>query len=78
MAEEGVSPFFVLEIVSPRYRDADVSKKPKIYRRAGVSEYVIVDPRLRDNKIAYTLRGYRMMGGKYMRMEPDAQGRSAA
>ena len=38
VSEEGVKPFFILEVVSPRYRRADVETKPEIYRKAGVCE----------------------------------------
>ncbi len=73
--EEGVNPFFVLEVVSPKYRDADIGKKPSIYRKAGVSEYIIVDPGLKNNRISYTLKGYRLLGGRYVRIKPDKKGR---
>ncbi|MGE0083554.1 MAG: Uma2 family endonuclease [Desulfococcaceae bacterium] len=73
--EEGVSPFFVLEVVSPRYRRVDIFRKPDIYRRAGVSEYFIVDPGLEADKISYTVQGYRLSGNRYMIINPDEQGR---
>ncbi|MEZ4526022.1 MAG: Uma2 family endonuclease [Desulfobacterales bacterium] len=73
--EEGASPFFVLEVVSPRYRRVDIFKKPEIYRRAGVSEYFIVDPGLEADKISYTVQGYRLSGNRYMIINPDEQGR---
>ena len=66
--KEGTSPFFVLEVVSPRYRDADIYRKPTIYRRAGVSEYVIVDSGLEDKHISYSMIGYRLIGNKYTRI----------
>ena len=75
VAEEGVSPFFVLEVVSPRYRRVDIFKKPDIYRRAGVSEYFIVDPGLEADKISYTVQGYRLSGNRYMIINPDKHGR---
>jgi len=73
--EEGVKPFFILEVVSPRYRSADIDKKPEIYRKAGVSEYIIADPGLRDNKISYTVYGYRLIGNRYVKIHPDSRGR---
>ncbi len=73
--EEGVKPFFVLEVVSPRYREADTDKKPAIYRKAGVSEYIIADPGLEDNIISYTLKGYRLIHNRYVKIKPNAQGR---
>ncbi|MCP4110185.1 MAG: hypothetical protein GY749_32460, partial [Desulfobacteraceae bacterium] len=73
--EEGVGPFFVLEMVSPRYRRPDTVDKPVIYRKAGVSEYIIADPGLRKNEISYTVRGYRLIGNRYVKISPDPQGR---
>ncbi|MCP4113705.1 MAG: hypothetical protein GY749_50625, partial [Desulfobacteraceae bacterium] len=73
--EEGVKPFFVLEMVSPRYRRPDTVDKPVIYRKAGVSEYIIADPGLKKNKISYTVRGYRLIGNRYVEASPDPQGR---
>ncbi|MCP4351377.1 MAG: Uma2 family endonuclease [Desulfobacterales bacterium] len=73
--EEGVKPFFVLEVISPRYRKEDIEKKPAIYRKAGVSEYIIVDPGLKNNEISYTLKGYRLLGGRYVKIKPDKKGR---
>ncbi len=73
--EEGVKPFLVLEVVSPRYRDADINKKPDIYRKAGVSEYIIADPNLKGGKISYTVSGYRLIGNRYVKMKSDSQGR---
>ncbi len=73
--EEGVKPFFVLEMVSPRYRKPDTVDKPVIYRKAGVSEYIIADPGLKKNEISYTIRGYRLIGNRYVKISPDPQGR---
>lgn len=73
--EEGVKPFFILEVVSPRYRNADADKKPEIYRKAGVSEYIIADPGLKDNEISYTVRGYRLIGNRYVNIASDRHGR---
>ncbi|MCP4112115.1 MAG: hypothetical protein GY749_42405, partial [Desulfobacteraceae bacterium] len=73
--EEGVRPFFVLEMVSPRYRRPDTVDKPVIYRKAGVSEYIIADPGLKKNKISYTVKGYRLIGNRYVEAGPDPQGR---
>ncbi len=75
VTEEGTKPFFVLEVVSPRYRDADINRKPDIYRRAGVSEYIIADPGLEGNRISYTVSGYRLIGSRYIKIKPDSNGR---
>lgn len=73
--DEGVKPFFVLEVVSPRYRNEDINRKPEIYRKAGVSEYIIVDPGLKNDKISYTVSGYRVLGNRYVKIAPDPEGR---
>ncbi|MDM8551872.1 Uma2 family endonuclease [Desulfobacterales bacterium HSG2] len=73
--DEGVKPSFVLEVVSPRYRKSDFSDKPEIYRKAGVSEYVIIDPGLKNKERSYTISGYRMFHGRYVEMSPDHRGR---
>ncbi|MDM8551874.1 Uma2 family endonuclease [Desulfobacterales bacterium HSG2] len=73
--EEGVRPFFILEVVSPIYRDPDVNKKPEIYRKAGVSEYMIIDPGLENKEISYTVSGYSLIDGEYVKMRPDSRGR---
>jgi len=73
--EEGVKPLFILEVVSPRYRDTDMNKKPEIYRKARVPEYIVVDPGLKGNKISYTVSGHRLAGNRYVKIKPDRQGR---
>lgn len=73
--EEGTKPFFILEVVSPRYREADADKKPDIYRKAGVSEYIIADPGLEGGMISYKVIGYRLIGGRYVLIKPDRDGR---
>ncbi len=78
VAEEGVSPFFILEVVSPRYRQEDVLRKPSIYRRAGVEEYIIVDSGQKRNdssEVSWTVQGYRLKGKKYDPIAPDRQRR---
>jgi Uma2 family endonuclease len=77
--EEGVGPCFVLEVVSParaEYRENDHKKKVRIYERAGVGEYVILDqPRPATND-RFRLTGYRLDAqGRYQRIEPDGRGR---
>ncbi len=72
--EEG-RPIFVLEVVSPRYRSQDINDKPEIYRRAGVFEYIIVDPHLSGDKVAYEVTGHRLIGNRYISIHPDDRGR---
>lgn len=42
---EGKGPCFVLEVTSKSTRDEDLSTKKVLYRRLGVEEYVLFDPR---------------------------------
>ncbi|MDM8518357.1 Uma2 family endonuclease, partial [Desulfobacterales bacterium HSG16] len=72
--EEGTKPFFVMEVVSPKYRNEDINKKPDIYKKAGVSEYIIADPGLKKGKVSYTVSGYRLIGNRYIKIQPDSQG----
>lgn len=72
--DEGVCPVFVLEVVSPRYRSQDIRDKPEIYRKAGVSEYIIVDPHLSGDKVSYEIVGHRKIGNRYISIHPDDRG----
>ncbi|HYX23059.1 MAG TPA: Uma2 family endonuclease, partial [Thermoanaerobaculia bacterium] len=76
--KEGVRPSLVVEVVSPQYeetRNNDYVAKKEIYERAGISEYVILEPALTwEDHILLT--GYRLdSAGRYQRIEPDAEGR---
>jgi hypothetical protein len=62
-------------VVSPLYRKADVKDKPDIYRKAGVSEYFIIDSEPDHDRINYKIEGYRLAGIFYRKISPDAQGR---
>jgi Uma2 family endonuclease len=78
VSKEGVRPCLVVEVVSPQYeeiRDNDYVEKVKIYERAGIPEYVILEPSF-TWKDHITLTGYRLgPDGHYRRVEPDEQGR---
>ena len=64
VAEEGVRPCLVIEVVSPRYREIDEKDKLEIYRRARIPEYLIVD--ITETPIKLT--GYRLSAsGRYRR-----------
>jgi Uma2 family endonuclease len=43
VTEEGVLPCLVIEVISPRYREIDLSDKALIYEQAGVPEYLAID-----------------------------------
>ena len=71
-------PCLVLEVVSPQYqevRDNDYVSKVEIYERAGIPEYLIVEPSLtRGGRILLT--GYRLGLDEDRRgIEPDGEGR---
>jgi hypothetical protein len=75
--KEGVRPCLVVEVVSPQYeetRNNDYVAKTEIYERAGIPEYVILEPTLtwEDHLL---LTGYRLgSAGRYQRIEPNAEG----
>lgn len=77
VVEEGVRPSLILEIVSPldsKIRKADLEDKVRVYERAGIPEYLVVDSTRRDRR--FRLLGYRLDGaGRYQPIEPDAEGR---
>src|SRR3954454_9736047 len=78
VAEEGVLPCLIIEVVS--YSDAamyqnDHEKKVEIYQRAGIPEYLITDPSFSPND-PIALTGYRLgSDGRYRRIVPDSQER---
>jgi Uma2 family endonuclease len=62
--EEGVTPCLVIEVISERYREIDERDKVRIYQRAGVPEYLIVDV----TTTPVELTGYRLdRSGRYRR-----------
>ena len=64
--EEGRGPDFVLEVASPNTWREDVERKPGVYARLGVKEYILFDPR--SEYLSPRLQGYRLAGGEYERM----------
>ncbi|MEM7134553.1 MAG: Uma2 family endonuclease [Chloroflexota bacterium] len=73
---EGTRPDFVLEMVSPRYVSADYDDKVPLYQLVGIQEYIIVDSGLRSwqDALNYSVRGYRLSGGQYVEIQPNADG----
>lgn len=73
----GQRPRFVLEIVAPRFVEADLVEKLSIYAQAGVQEYFIVDSGERMGKpvVEYTVAGYRLTKGAYQPIPPESDGR---
>jgi colicin import membrane protein len=74
-AQEGATPVLVIEVVSPDYRNHDVTAKVDYYRRAGVPLYVIVDDLGRGAERRLRLAGYRLTADGYEPLESDEQGR---
>lgn len=75
VADEGVRPRFILEVVSPRYRKADRETKVVEYAKARVQEYVIIDRRTVRQQILDEVLGYRLVEGFYQPITPDDDGR---
>ncbi len=77
--KEGARPSLIIEVVSAldsEVRRNGYEKKVEIYRRAGVPEYLIVDPPTSATKGLLLLTGYRLSNnGRYRRIEPDSEGR---
>jgi Uma2 family endonuclease len=73
VARERMRPVLLIEVVSPRYRENDVTTKVGYYHRARIPWYVIVD---RDDEAGpVSLTGYHYARGGYQPMAPDVQGR---
>jgi Uma2 family endonuclease len=72
--EERTRPCLVIEVMSPHY-PGDDTVKVEIYQQAGVAEYIIINPHSDDETLPFTLQGYRLVGGRYREMTPDAEGR---
>jgi hypothetical protein len=73
--EEGAKPAVVMEVVFPRYRQADRQTKVKQYAQAGVEEYIILDRRRQRGQLLDEVLGYRLEGGSYLPIGPDEEGR---
>jgi len=69
--QEGARPALVIEIISPGYVRADLVDKARIYARAGVREYVILDP---GGFTEQPVRGYRLRKGRYQPLPLDEEG----
>ena len=74
--QEGAHPVFVLEVTSEATARTDVVKKPRIYQRAEVAEYFILD----SLATPWTLTGRRLNSatGRYRKIRPDGEGRILA
>lgn len=75
VAEEGVRPALIVEVVSSRYRKQYRETKVVQYAQAMVQEYVIVDRRTYRKQVLDEVLGYRLIGGHYQPITPDEEGR---
>ncbi|MEZ4865605.1 MAG: Uma2 family endonuclease [Caldilineaceae bacterium] len=73
VAEE-TRPCLVIEIMSPQY-PGDDTVKVGIYERAGIEEYLIINPHFEKEDGEIDLTGYRLQNGRYRKIAPDAKGR---
>jgi Uma2 family endonuclease len=75
VVEEGVGPSLVVEVVSttrPEYWTADHVEKVEIYRRAGVPEYVLIDPPTSPTSGRFRLTGFRLDSrGRYREIRKE-------
>ena len=72
---DGPPPEVIIEIASQKTIRVDLKEKPARYQAWGVAEYFVYDPRERKRKLKKPrLVGWRMVGGKYQELEPEANG----
>jgi len=75
VADEGVRPTLIFEIVSPATARHDRKTKVQEYHRAGVPLYILVDYVRQRRQQLVQLIGYRWATSGYEPLEPDADGR---
>jgi len=59
------APDFIIEILSPGTRNFDLVKKKKVYEKAGVKEYWVVDPATRE------CTGFLLSKGKFEELKKE-------
>ena len=79
VVKQGVLPGLLIEVISPkdsRIRHMDEVDKKDAYERAGIPEYLLVDPPRRTKRPHFRIYGYRLgLGKRYRLIEPDPEGR---
>jgi Uma2 family endonuclease len=75
VAEEGVRPTLIIEVVSPEYAGLDRSTKLEHYDRAGVPFYLILDTLQQDGHETLRLLAYHRPAGKYTPLPTDERER---
>jgi Uma2 family endonuclease len=74
VADEGVRPLLVIEVVSRNTRRWDRVDKVRDYALVGVQEYVYLDVWERRGQTQYELAGFRLEDGRYLPILPDEDG----
>ena len=78
VVREGARPCLIIEVVSSKdaeTRSNDYERKVPVYQRAGVLEYLILDPPTRSTKGHFLVTGYRLDAeGRYRKIEPNPEG----
>ena len=74
VAAEGSRPCLVIEVLSRNYADEDARRKPPIYVRAGVPEYLLVKPYGKGMQREFSLWGHRLVDGRRRAWRPAADG----
>lgn len=72
--QEGTRPALIIEVVSPRSREADRVTKVRDYARVGVQEYVYIDQRTYKGAIIWEVVGFRLQDGVYLPILTDEDG----
>jgi len=70
--EEGVVPSVIFEVSSDQTFTEDLHAKRDVYAMLGVAEYFLFDPV--GDCLDPRLRGFRLIGGEYQELEPEADG----
>jgi Uma2 family endonuclease len=70
--EGGHVPCLTVEITSEGTQEEDLGKKKSLYEGLGIEEYFLFDPL--GEYLRPRLQGYRLIDGKYRRVEPAADG----
>ncbi len=73
VAEEGVRPRLIVEVVSPRYRANDVEDKVTEYHQADVPRYIVLDRPTDD--APFTIQAYERRPHHYVPWPLDDDGR---
>ena len=74
VALEETRPSLVIEIVSPKTREADRVKKVKDYALVGIQEYIYIEHTTRRGKEIWEIAGFRLDGDRYLPILPDEDG----